>query len=81
VLTDLAGKSVSSAPAGVLAGLTSREREVLTLVATGLSNKQVALQLNLHERTVKHHLTRIFVKLNVSNRMEAAIALREACSH
>ena len=54
---------------------------MLTLVATGLSNKQVALQLNLHERTVKHHLTRIFVKLNVSNRMEAAIALREACSH
>jgi two-component system nitrate/nitrite response regulator NarL len=80
LLTDLAAKSASSAQAGVLAELTSREREILTLVATGLSNKQVALQLNLHEKTVKHHLTRVFGKLNVSNRVEAAIALRDADS-
>lgn len=61
-----------------IASLTSREQEVLRLVASGLSNKRVALVLDLHEKTIKHHLTRIFAKLKVSNRTEAAMVLRDA---
>lgn len=61
-----------------MAELTDREQEVLTLVASGLSNKRVARELDLHEKTVKHHMTRIFSKLKVSNRTEAALALRDA---
>lgn len=61
-----------------LAALTSREREVLELVAAGLSNKRVGLKLNLHEKTVKHHMTRILAKLRVHNRTEAAMTLRDA---
>jgi DNA-binding NarL/FixJ family response regulator len=53
--------------------LSTREREVMELIATGMSNKLVARQLGLHEKTVKHHMTRIFAKLHVSNRTEAAL--------
>lgn len=62
----------------LMAELTEREHQVLKLVASGLSNKRVALQLDLHEKTVKHHMTRILAKLKVSNRTEAALALRDA---
>jgi len=58
--------------------LTDREQEVLHLVASGLSNKRVARELDLHEKTVKHHMTRILSKLKVTNRTEAALALRDA---
>jgi len=78
LLSDLSALSNSSPKAEPIAELTSREREILTLVATGLSNKRVALQLDLQEKTVKHHMTRILAKLNVSNRTEAAMALRDA---
>ncbi len=61
-----------------IADLSSREREVLALVASGLSNKRVALKLNVHEKTVKHHMTSILAKLQVTNRTEAAIAFRNA---
>ena len=60
-----------------LSTLTPREEEILRLVGTGLSNKQVALKLELQEKTVKHHMTRILGKLQVRNRTEAAILLRE----
>lgn len=58
--------------------LTDREREVLRLAATGLSNKCIGRELTLHEKTVKHHMTRIFAKLKVNNRTAAAMALRDA---
>lgn len=58
--------------------LTEREQEVLRLVAAGLSNKRIGRELDLHEKTVKHHMTRIFTKLKVSNRTEAAMMLRDA---
>src|SRR5262245_31902421 len=53
--------------------LTVREREVATLVAEGLSNKQVARHLNLREGTVKIHLHKIFTKLAVQNRTVLAV--------
>jgi two-component system, NarL family, nitrate/nitrite response regulator NarL len=81
VLVDLSSQSTAIEKPDVLAELTSREREILTLVAAGLSNKRIGLQLNLHEKTIKHHMTRILAKLNVSNRTEAAMALRDATEH
>jgi len=78
VLVDLSSQSTAAAKVDVLAELTSREREILGLVAAGLSNKRIGLQLSLHEKTIKHHMTRILAKLNVSNRTEAAMTLRDA---
>jgi len=63
---------------GRLRRLTIRERGVLEFVAQGLSNKHIAIKLDLHEKTVKHHMTQILAKLEVSNRTEAALALRDA---
>lgn len=53
--------------------LTAREREVLTLVATGLPNKSIARRLEISEKTVKAHLTRVFTVLGVSDRTSAAL--------
>ena len=57
--------------------LTERQTEILWLVAEGLSNKEVALRLQLQEKTVKHHITGVLSKLNVRNRTEAALTVRE----
>jgi DNA-binding NarL/FixJ family response regulator len=70
--------NAAEAPKGSLFGdLTAREREVLDLVAEGLSNKHIAIKLDLQEKTVKHHMTQILSKLQVSNRTEAALVLRD----
>ena len=61
--------------------LTARELEILTLVASGMSNKRVALQLDLHEKTVKYHMTKVLSKLNAPNRTAAAMLLRDAHSN
>ncbi|RME77703.1 MAG: DNA-binding response regulator [Chloroflexi bacterium] len=53
--------------------LTNQERRILTLVAEGASNKDIAVELGLSERTVKNYLSIIFQKLQVNNRTEAAI--------
>lgn len=53
--------------------LTAREREVLELVAQGLPNKQIARRLEISEKTVKAHLTRIFHTLGVTDRTQAAL--------
>ena len=58
---------------GGLAGLTRREREVLACVAQGTSNQEIARQLCISEQTVKTHLTRIFAKLEVKNRVGATL--------
>ncbi len=58
--------------------LTSREEELLRLVAAGLSNKAIAQRLSISENTVKFHMKNILQKLNVRNRAEAAAyAVRE----
>jgi len=62
----------------LVASLTTREQEVLHLVASGMSNKHVARKLDLQEKTVKHHMTQIMTKLGVTNRTEAAMVLRDA---
>jgi DNA-binding CsgD family transcriptional regulator/tetratricopeptide (TPR) repeat protein len=56
------------------AGLTQREVEVLTLVAAGLRNAEIAERLYLTPKTVSHHLSAIYAKLGVETRIEAAHA-------
>lgn len=58
--------------AGVM-DLTDRERSILDLVATGMTNKEIADRLFLSEKTVKHYMTNILQKLHVRNRVEAAM--------
>lgn len=57
--------------------LVPRELEILRLVATGRSNKEIALELDLQEKTVKHYMTNILQKLQVRNRVEAALKARD----
>jgi two-component system, NarL family, nitrate/nitrite response regulator NarL len=61
------------APARADFGLTRREREILTLVVEGDTNKGIARRLSVGEDTVKHHLTSIFNKTGVSSRLELAL--------
>jgi DNA-binding NarL/FixJ family response regulator len=56
-----------------LDNLTAREREVIALIAEGLKNKQIAARLFISETTVTHHLSSIFSKLGVSDRLELVI--------
>ena len=51
--------------------LTEREAEVLALLAKGLANKQIAVQLGISEHTVKFHVSSIYAKLNATNRTQA----------
>jgi DNA-binding NarL/FixJ family response regulator len=53
--------------------LTEREREVITLIAQGLKNKQIADRLFISQTTVTHHLSSIYSKLNVSDRLELVV--------
>ncbi|MEJ7585014.1 MAG: response regulator transcription factor [Acidimicrobiales bacterium] len=55
------------------AGLTGREGEVLQLVASGRTNREIAADLHLSERTVARHLSNIFAKVGVTSRTGAAI--------
>ena len=58
--------------------LTPRERDVLDLMAQGISNGQIAERLFISPKTVRNHVTRIFSKLDVSRRAEAIVQAREA---
>jgi len=60
---------------GRLTTLTPRERQVGELITRGASNKEIASQLNISERTVKAHLTEMFRDLRVSDRLQLALTL------
>ncbi len=66
-----------SALAARLASLSPQQFRVLVLVAEGLLNKQIADRLDVQERTVKAHLSAIFERLDVRNRTQAGVVLRE----
>jgi two-component system nitrate/nitrite response regulator NarL len=78
LLSDLQSQKPTNGIADRLRQLTERQTEILRLVAEGLSNKEVALRLELQEKTVKHHMTGVLSKLNVRNRTEAALLMRES---
>ncbi|HSO75551.1 MAG TPA: response regulator transcription factor [Blastocatellia bacterium] len=71
VLNEMSGTSKKrDREAEKIATLTNREREVVALVGEGIKNKEVAGRLFISETTVRHHLTSIFDKLEVSDRVE-----------
>jgi DNA-binding NarL/FixJ family response regulator len=57
--------------------MTFREEQILSLLGEGLTNKEIARRIDLHEKTVKGHLTKIMEKLRVSNRVQAALVARK----
>jgi DNA-binding NarL/FixJ family response regulator len=65
-------------PPEVLPGLSAREREVLTLLAEGLSNAEIGRALFISPITVRNHVSSIFAKLQVSNRHQAMLRARGA---
>lgn len=54
-------------------GLTNRELEIVSTIVDGCTNREIAQRFSLSEDTVKHHLTNIFDKIGVSNRLELAL--------
>jgi two-component system, NarL family, nitrate/nitrite response regulator NarL len=78
IMTEVIKALSAAAPAGEPPahddfGLTRREREILTLVVEGETNKGIARRLSVGEDTIKHHLTSIFNKTGVSSRLELAL--------
>ncbi|PYE56331.1 LuxR C-terminal-related transcriptional regulator [Deinococcus yavapaiensis] len=65
-------------PTSPLDELTPRERQILEGVAAGRSNKEIARDLDLTEKTVKHYMTNVLQKLQVRNRVEAALLAQKA---
>lgn len=67
------GQSVKDAEEIKIASLTDREHDVIALVGEGLKNKEIADRLFISDSTVRHHLTSIYEKLGVSDRLELVI--------
>ena len=65
-------------PSDLTKKITSRETEILDYIANGYSNKTIAKQLVIKEKTVRNHITNIFSKLGVKTRAEAIVLAREA---
>ena len=72
-LVDALSNAERHPAADPLDQLTKRERDVLELIAGGRSNKRIALELGISEKTVKAHVGRVLAKLGVSDRTQAAV--------
>jgi DNA-binding NarL/FixJ family response regulator len=82
--TDVAARilGILSAPrrrrTGPFPMLTDREEELLSLIATGATNSEIARRLVVSDKTVRNHITNIFAKLGVTDRAQAIVRAREA---
>jgi len=78
LITDLASRPERPPSTGrEISGLTEREREVMTLVAAGLSNDEIASQLFVSPLTAKTHVSRIMTKLNARDRAQVVVLAYE----
>ena len=71
---------IKEAVGELLANLTRREYEIATLVGNGETNKQIARRLAITERTVKAHLTEVFRKLDIADRLKLALIVKGSMS-
>jgi DNA-binding NarL/FixJ family response regulator len=78
LISEFAGRARRPEPGPELNGLTEREREVMSLVAAGLSNDEIAAELVLSPATAKTHVSRIMTKLNVRDRAQLVVLAYEA---
>jgi DNA-binding NarL/FixJ family response regulator len=76
LLQRLKQRSVVNNPANVVLSLTPREKQIMELIALGLTNKQISKKLSIQLPTVKNHLHNIFEKLHVRTRSEAVNKIR-----
>ena len=78
LISDIASRAERPPATGkILAGLTDREREVMTLVAEGLSNDEIAARLFLSPLTAKTHVSRIMTKLGARDRAQLVVMAYE----
>jgi RNA polymerase sigma factor (sigma-70 family) len=73
VVSTAVSSETSAVPVRRLETLTPREKQVLQLMANGLSNREIAARLVLEESTVKTHVSRVLMKLQVRDRVQAVV--------
>ncbi|MFJ3950145.1 response regulator transcription factor [Streptomyces sp. Je 1-4] len=76
-LSDISTEYPTSSTSVAISSLTSRENDVLLLLAAGMTNKQIGSTLHIAENTVKKHVHRAMIKLSASNRVEAALLVSQ----
>lgn len=76
----VAAQAVGSSNDGAKADLTRRERQLVPMIEQGLTNKEIAQQLNLSEQTIKNHVHRILHKVGVENRMGIPAAVHDVAN-
>ncbi|MFC3451193.1 response regulator [Amycolatopsis speibonae] len=78
LISEFAGRVARPAPSPALNRLTEREREVMSLVAAGLSNDEIAKELVLSPATAKTHVSRIMTKVDVRDRAQLVVLAYES---
>ena len=73
----MSGQQTAVSPQPLVEPLSDRELEILGVLATGASNREIANQLYITEGTVKNHITNILGKLGVRDRTQAALKAKE----